>query len=128
MDRRRPAAVVASHDGRAAPHQVIEAIDAQQELGHGLDGRLEGLDSAGTVQEDIGERHGRISTCKKKYAAALLVAFRPQYGELRRGGRTAHAEKERIVGDHPSAQRARRRAACGVRPRVLCAFEATASM
>ena len=34
------------------------------------------------------------------------MAFRPEYGELRCRGRTAHAEKERIVGDHPSAQRA----------------------
>ena len=108
MDRPRPAAVVAGHDGRAAPHQVIEAIDAQQELGHGLDGHLERLDILFTFQEDIGEGHGEHpGMCEVKYAATRLVAFRPQHGELRHGGRAAHAEKERIVGDHPSAQRAR---------------------
>ena len=107
MDRRRSAAVVASHDGRAAPHQVLEAIDAEQELGHGLDGRLERLDIWLTFQEDIGEGIGDRGICEEIDAASRVVAFRPQYGELRHGGRTAHAEKERIVGDHPSAQRAR---------------------
>ena len=107
MDRPRPAAVIASLDGRAARHQVLEAIDAQQELGHGLDGHLERLDSPGTVQENIGEGIGDHGMCEVSNAAHPGVAWRPQHGELRRGGRTAHAEKERIVGDHPKSQRAR---------------------